>query len=39
MFYKLKYPNLNKLYYEKQKVLENKTIDQRKRIQIWKFNH
>jgi len=39
MFYKLKYPNLNKLYYEKQKVLENKAIDQRKKIQIWKFNH
>lgn len=39
MLYKLKYPNLKKLYYEKKKILENEDIDQRKKIQIWKFNH
>ena len=39
MFYKLKYPNLKKLYYEKKKILENENIDQREKIQIWKFNH
>ena len=39
MFYKLKYPDLVNLCKKKQQILETNDIDQRKRIQIWKFNH